>query len=75
MSLPAARGFPTIIPTPTRELRQVLDEAARLDAVPVTTPKDAVRLPAALRAEVRVVGVAIAWEDPAAIEALLSSLF
>jgi tetraacyldisaccharide 4'-kinase len=53
----------------------VLAEAARLDAVPVTTPKDAVRLPAVLRAEVRVADVAIAWEDPAAIEALLSLLF
>ena len=57
------------------ELRRLLDQAARLDALPVTTRKDAVRLPAALLAEVRVAGVAIAWEDPAAIEALLSSLF
>jgi tetraacyldisaccharide 4'-kinase len=57
------------------ELRRLLDEAARLDAVPVTTPKDAVRLPAVALAEVLVVDVAVAWQDPAAIEALLSSLF
>jgi tetraacyldisaccharide 4'-kinase len=68
-------GFPDHHPYTDSELRRLLDQAARLDAVPVTTPKDAVRLPAALLAEVRVVDVAIAWEDPATIEALLSSLF
>jgi tetraacyldisaccharide 4'-kinase len=67
-------GFPDHHPYTDSELSRLLDEAARLDAVPVTTPKDAVRLPAARLAEVRVVDVAIAWEDPAAIEALLSSL-
>jgi tetraacyldisaccharide 4'-kinase len=72
--LAGRRGFPDHHPYADAELWQVLEEAAQLDAVPVTTPKDAVRLPAALRAQVRVVGVAIEWEDPAAIEALLSSL-
>jgi tetraacyldisaccharide 4'-kinase len=73
--LAARVGFPDHHPYTDSELRRLLDEAARLDAVPVTTPKDAVRLPAARLAEVRVVDVAIAWEDPPAIEALLSSLF
>jgi tetraacyldisaccharide 4'-kinase len=73
--LAGRRGFPDHHRYTNAELRHVLAEAARLNAVPVTTPKDAVRLPAVLRAEVRVAGVAIAWEDPAAIEALLSLLF
>jgi tetraacyldisaccharide 4'-kinase len=68
-------AFPDHHPYTVREVRRLLDTAAKLDAVPVTTPKDAVRLPADLRAEVRVGGVEIIWDDPAAIEALLSNLF
>jgi hypothetical protein len=40
-----------------------------MDAVPVTTPKDAMRLQAG--ANVHVVGVHLVWEDAAAIESLL----
>jgi len=53
------------------ELRRLLQQAAALDAVPVTTPKDAVRLSPALRDAVRVVGVSLAWRDEAALEAML----
>ena len=53
------------------DLRRVIDEAARIGAVPVTTPKDAVRLPDAYRDRIGVVGVSLAWDDPAALEALL----
>jgi tetraacyldisaccharide 4'-kinase len=56
------------------ELRRVLGEAVRLDAVPVTTPKDAVRLPAAIREKVRVVGVRLVWADVPALEALLDGV-
>jgi hypothetical protein len=38
----------------------------------VTTPKDAIRLPAALRAQVTVVGVALRWEQPEAVELWLN---
>ena len=58
-----------------RELHGLLETAARFDAVPVTTAKDAVRMQPALRTKVSVAGVGIAWEDPPAIEALLSYLF
>jgi tetraacyldisaccharide 4'-kinase len=51
-----------------REIRRILDRAERLGAVPATTPKDAVRIPAGLRGHVRVVGVSLAWEEPDAIE-------
>ena len=53
------------------ELRAVLARAAALFATPVTTPKDAVRLPLAVRAQVDVVGVSLAWDDEAALERLL----
>jgi tetraacyldisaccharide 4'-kinase len=62
-------------PYTEREVQRLLTAAARLHALPVTTAKDAVRLPPALAAQVRVADVGIAWEDPAAIEALLSRLF
>jgi tetraacyldisaccharide 4'-kinase len=68
------REFPDHHPYSMQEIQQLLDEAARIGANPVTTPKDAVRLPAALRDAVRVVGVRLAWEDEAAIDALLTGV-
>ena len=53
------------------ELNDLLAEADRLDAVPVTTAKDAVRLPPAVRERVRVLTVSLAWDDPDAPEGLL----
>ena len=56
------------------ELRDLLAEAESLRAVPVTTRKDWVRLPAAYRSRVTVVTIRLEWEEPAAIEALLDPL-
>ena len=53
------------------DLERVIERANRLRAVPVTTAKDAVRITPDVRALVAVVGVRLAWDDPAAIEALL----
>ena len=52
-------------------MRDLLETAGRLQAVAVTTPKDAVRLPPALRTAVRVVGVRLVWDDDAGVERLL----
>jgi tetraacyldisaccharide 4'-kinase len=54
-----------------RELDALVARADRADAMLVTTPKDAVRLPPAMRDRVRVVSVRLTWDDPAAIEAML----
>ncbi len=54
------------------ELRRLLDQADRLDAIPATTPKDAVRLPDTARRQVRVIGVSLHWDDPATLEVLLA---
>lgn len=56
------------------ELDRVMARAEALEARPVTTPKDAVRLPAAVRAQVLVAGVALRWDDPAALERLLAAV-
>lgn len=60
------------------EVAALLERAAALDALPVTTAKDAVRLPAGLRAgpdaRIRVLPVTVAWEDPARLHRLLDRL-
>jgi tetraacyldisaccharide 4'-kinase len=56
----------------TRELEALSREARDRNAVLVTTPKDAVRLPPATRSQVTVVGVGLAWRDPAQIDQLLA---
>jgi len=71
VTLVARQPFPDHHGYTTRELQHVLETASRLGATPVTTPKDAQRLPPALAAQVRVVGVRLVWDDEAAIERLL----
>jgi len=56
------------------EIRALLAEADRLRATPVTTKKDAVRIPPDVRARITVVTVALAWADQAEIEALLDPI-
>lgn len=53
------------------EVTRLLDEAAALGAVALTTAKDAVRLPEDLRARVQVLNVSLRWDDPAAVDSLL----
>ena len=53
------------------ELARLQAEAAETGARLVTTAKDRVRLPASWRARVGVLEVAVAWEDEAALDALL----
>ncbi|MCX7684268.1 MAG: tetraacyldisaccharide 4'-kinase [Acetobacteraceae bacterium] len=67
-------AFADHYPYDEAEIRELLAEAERLRAVPVTTKKDAVRIPSALRGRITVVTVGLAWEDPAAIETLLDPL-
>ena len=56
------------------EIETLLRQAETLDAVPVTTPKDAVRLPLGIRAKIKVVGVELAWKNSQAIERLLDQV-
>jgi tetraacyldisaccharide 4'-kinase len=66
--------FPDHHPFTRGELEDLLADAARLDAIPVTTPKDAVRLPSDTGARVHVVGVGLAWEDEAALATMLDGI-
>ncbi len=65
------RAFPDHHRYSRRAIEALLDRAAQRGAAPLTTAKDAARLPPDLRPRVRVLGVRLAWEDPGAIEALL----
>lgn len=53
------------------EIVSLIERAAAADAVPVTTAKDAVRLPPDARAMVTVVDISLTWRDPSATAALL----
>lgn len=72
--LAGSESFPDHHKFAPRALSRLLARAARLGAMPVTTTKDAVRLPPEVRGVVRVLGVRLAWEDPGAIAALLDRL-
>jgi tetraacyldisaccharide 4'-kinase len=54
------------------EVMRLVNLAVAHDAVPVTTAKDAVRLPAPAMQLVRVLEIEIAWQSPEAIDALIA---
>ncbi|WPZ35778.1 tetraacyldisaccharide 4'-kinase [Thalassobaculum sp. OXR-137] len=56
------------------EVMELVERAVGLNAIPVTTAKDAVRLPPEARPMVTVVDVSLSWRDPAAIAALLDGM-
>jgi tetraacyldisaccharide 4'-kinase len=56
------------------ELEGLLARARALGAVAATTPKDAMRLPLAVREQMEVIGVRMIWRDEAALDALLETV-
>lgn len=72
-TLAAVHPFADHHPYRHDDVQPILDEAFALGAVPVTTAKDAVRLPPDQRQQVDVVPVAVAWDDPDALRALLAA--
>ncbi len=64
-------GFPDHHPYSAREQEQLRRRAAGLDAILVTTPKDAVRLSPEMRSQVTVIGVGLQWDDPSRLDSIL----
>jgi tetraacyldisaccharide 4'-kinase len=64
-------AYPDHHPFTDHEIGYHLAQAARLDAIPVTTAKDAVRLPKTLRDSMFVADVSLAWQSPDAIDSIL----
>jgi tetraacyldisaccharide 4'-kinase len=67
-------SLPDHQPLPPRLFRRVIDRARSLDALVVTTAKDAARLTLEQRPAVHVVEVTLAWENPGAVEAFLDQV-
>jgi tetraacyldisaccharide 4'-kinase len=72
--LAGREAFADHYPYDEGDLKELLAQAETLRAVAVTTKKDFVRIPPQFRSRVTVVTVALAWEEPAAIESLLDPL-
>lgn len=68
------RAFPDHHRWRPEELMALFERARALDAVPVTTEKDASRLPHEARAMVQVFPVALVWRDPGPVAAWLRRL-
>jgi tetraacyldisaccharide 4'-kinase len=68
------RSFADHHPYSAREIEELLARARTLDALPLTTAKDAVRLRPELRAEVRVLEVEVVWQDEGAVERMFQEI-
>jgi tetraacyldisaccharide 4'-kinase len=65
------RSFPDHHAYSYKEVRKIIDAASARNAVPVTTAKDAVRLPPDLRATVVVIEVEVIWREPELLDRVL----
>jgi len=72
--LAVTRAFPDHHPYKADEVMRLVEAARAADAEPITTEKDAVRLPPEARPMVRVLAVELAWDDPASPKRLLAAV-
>lgn len=66
------RAFADHHPYTSDEVMKLLEDAAAAGAIPVTTEKDAVRLPHEAHGIIRTLGVTLEWRDEAALDRLLA---
>jgi tetraacyldisaccharide 4'-kinase len=62
----ATRDFPDHYVWSTYEIEQLLQQAEKMNALPVTTAKDAVRIPESLHPRLAICDVQLRWQDEAA---------
>ncbi len=74
LTLADTQGYPDHHRYRPRTLDRLRRQADRLEALLVTTPKDAVRLPPDLRVMVHVARVSLRWRDPTARDGLLDRI-
>ena len=72
--LTACQPFPDHHPFRDNEIARLHELAARENATLLTTAKDWVRLPPALRSDIEVLEVEIHWREPEMVEHLLANL-
>lgn len=68
------REFPDHHPYTPDEIMEICEMADAMGAVPMTTEKDSVRIPAEARTMVQIVRVTLEWDDPAALARVLAPL-
>ncbi|MBI3419270.1 MAG: tetraacyldisaccharide 4'-kinase [Proteobacteria bacterium] len=68
------RSFADHHPYTVADIESLLKEAGRLSALPVTTAKDAARIPAEFLSHLTVCDLRLIWEDEKPLEALLKTL-
>ena len=66
------RAFADHHPYTSTEIETVMADAAALGAIPVTTEKDAVRLPTQAQTKVTILAVTVRWRDQKVLEDLLT---
>ncbi len=69
------KDFPDHHPYSSAELDAVIKRAEELEALPLTTAKDAVRLPKPLKDKIAVLTISLQWENEAELDKLLGKLF
>ena len=74
VTLARTRAFADHHPYTPAELAALTRDANRAGAMLLTTPKDMARLAPGQRAGIAVAGVSLAWEDEAALNAILDAL-
>lgn len=70
-TLVATRDFPDHYRYKPEDIMTMVEHAASRDAVLITTAKDAVRLPPGALNMLHILPVELAWDDPAALDAVL----
>lgn len=70
----AMHPFADHYPYAPADVQPILDEAFQLGAIPITTAKDAVRLPPDQRGQVNVLTIGVQWEDEIALNAVLDGI-
>jgi len=68
-----ARAFADHHPYRPNQIMAIVERAAALKALPVTTAKDALRLPPPARAMIEVLPVSLRWAEPERLASLLTS--
>lgn len=71
--LAITQDFPDHHPFGERDLEALCEAAAKADAIPIATAKDAVKFPPAYATRIHVLDVALHWADPAALQNWLQS--
>ena len=72
--LAGTRSFPDHHRYQPAEVDDLRNHARALDALPVTTEKDRLRLPGSLADNIAVLPVEVAWQDPETLDRLLARL-